>query len=77
MKNTLFYYYHISLDKIIKKDNYYYFYYDNYLYYLCRVNRPIEYINELIVLVKNLFYNNFMTIIFNVKNEPLSIINNN
>ena len=77
MKNTLFYYYHISLDKIIKKDNYYYFYYDNSLYYLCKVNRPIEYINELIMLVKNLFYNNFMTIIFNVKNEPLSIINNN
>ena len=76
MKNTLFYYYHLTPEKIIKKDNYYYFYLDNYIYYLYLVNRPLEYINELIMLTRTVNYGNFMMIIFNVNKEALSIINN-
>ena len=76
MKNTLFYYYHLTPEKIIKKDNYYYFYLDNYIYYLYKVNRPLEYINELIILLRNVYNNSFMMIIFNVNKEALSIINN-
>ncbi len=76
MKNTLFYYYHLTLEKIIKKDNYYYFYLDNYIYYLYQVNRPLEYINELIMLTRTVNYSNFMMIIFNINKEALSIINN-
>ena len=76
MKNTLFYYYHLTPEKIIKKDNYYYFYLDNYIHYLYLVNRPLEYINELIMLTRTVNYSNFMMIIFNVNKEALSIINN-
>ncbi len=76
MKNTLFYYYGLTPEKIIKKDNYYYFYLDNYIYYLYKVNRPLEYINELIILLRNVYNNSFMMIIFNVNKEALSIINN-
>ena len=76
MKNTLFYYYHLTPEKIIKKDNYYYFYLDNYIYYLYKVNRPLEYINELIILLRTIYNTNFMMIIFNVNKEALSIINN-
>lgn len=76
MKNTLFYYYGLAPEKIIKKDNYYYFYLDNYIYYLYQVNRPLEYINELIMLTRTVNYSNFMMIIFNVNREALSIINN-
>ena len=76
MKNTLFYYYGLTPEKIIKKDNYYYFYLDNYIYYLYKVNRPLEYINELIVLLRNVYNNSFMMIIFNINKEALSIINN-
>ena len=76
MKNTLFYYYHLTPEKIIKKDNYYYFYLDNYIYYLYQVNRPLEYINELIMLTRTVNYSNFMMIIFNINKEALSIINN-
>ena len=75
MKNTLFYYYHLTPEKIIKKDNYYYFYLDNYIYYLYKVNRPLEYIDELIMLTRVLTYSNFMMIIFNINREVLSIIN--
>ena len=76
MKNTLFYYYGLAPEKIIKKDNYYYFYLDNYIYYLYLINRPLEYINELIMLTRTVNYSNFMMIIFNVNKEALSIINN-
>ena len=76
MKNTLFYYYGLTPEKIIKKDNYYYFYLDNYIYYLYKVNRPLEYINELIILLRNVYNNSFMMIIFNINKEALSIINN-
>ena len=76
MKNTLFYYYGLTPEKIIKKDNYYYFYLDNYIYYLYQVNRPLEYINELIMLTRTVNYSNFMMIIFNINKEALSIINN-
>ena len=76
MKNTLFYYYGLTPEKIIKKDNYYYFYLDNSIYYLYKVNRPLEYINELIILLRNVYNNSFMMIIFNVNKEALSIINN-
>ena len=76
MKNTLFYYYGLAPEKIIKKDNYYYFYLDNYIYYLYQVNRPLEYINELIMLTRTVNYSNFMMIIFNINKEALSIINN-
>ena len=77
MKNTLFYYYGLTPEKIIKKDNYYYFYLDNYIYYLYKVNRPLEYINELIILLKSVYNNVFMMIIINNNKEALSIINNN
>ena len=76
MKNTLFYYYHLTPEKIIKKDNYYYFYLDKYIYYLYKVNRPLEYINELILLLKTVYNNSFLMIIFNVNKDALSIINN-
>ena len=76
MKNTLFYYYGLTPEKIIKKDNYYYFCLDNYIYYLYKVNRPLEYINELILLLRTIYNNNFMMIIFNVNKKALSIINN-
>ena len=76
MKNTLFYYYGLTPEKIIKKDNYYYFYLDNYIYYLYKVNKPLEYINELIILLRNVYNNSFMMIIFNINKEALSIINN-
>ena len=59
MKNTLFYYYHLTPEKIIKKDNYYYFYLDNYIYYLYKVNRPLEYINELIIFLRTIYNTNF------------------
>ena len=74
--NNLFYYYGLTPEKIIKKDNYYYFYLDNYIYYLYKVNKPLEYINELIILLRNVYNNSFMMIIFNINKEALSIINN-
>ena len=76
MKNTLFYYYHLAPEKIIKKDNYYYFYLDNYIYYLYLVNRLLEYVNELLTLNKILVNSNFMLIIYNANKQALSIINN-
>ncbi len=76
MKNTLFYYYHLNPEKIIKKDNYYYFEIDNYTYYLCLANKPIEYINELLVLNKSLINSNFMIIMLNINKQAISLINN-
>ena len=76
MKNTLFYYYGLAPQKIVRKNNCYYFYHDNYIYYLYLVNRPLEYINELIMLIKTIINSNFMTIIFNVNKEAISFINN-
>lgn len=76
MKNTLFYYYHLNPEKIIKKDNYYYFEINNNIYYLCSVNKPLEYINELLILNRNLINSNFMMIVLNINGKAISLINN-
>ena len=76
MKNTLFYYYQLNPEKVIKKNNYYYFEMNNYIYYLCLVDKPLEYINELTILNRNLINNNFMIIILNINGKAISLINN-
>lgn len=76
MKSALFYYYQLSPLKLIKKKNYYYFFYEDALYYLCLLDRPIDYINEIILLDKMLINSNYMNIIYNIKGEAISLINN-
>lgn len=76
MKNTLFYYYKLSPDKVIKKNNYYYFELDNFVCYLYLVTKPLEYINELLILNKVLVNTNFYLIVSNVNGQVISIIDN-
>lgn len=75
MKNILFYFYKILPEKIIKQDNYYCFYFGDYKYFFYLVDKPLNYINELVSFLK-IVNNNFMMIIFNVNNEPVSNFNN-
>ncbi len=74
MKNALFYYYRISIMKIVKRRQYYYFEDEYYSYYLWRLDKPISYLKEVILLRKNLINSVFMEIIYNIKNEALSVI---
>ena len=76
MKNTLFYYYQLNPEKIIKKNNYYYFEINNDIYYLCAINKPLEYIDELLILNRNLSNSNFMIIVLNINGKAISLINN-
>ena len=76
MKNTLFYYYQLNPERIIKKNNYYYFEINNDIYYLCIVDKPLEYINELTILNNNLINSNFMIIVLNINGKAISLINN-
>ena len=76
MKNTLFYYYKLAPSRIIKSNDYYYFEIDNYVYYLYLVNRPIEYINELLIINRSLINSNFMVIIYNLNKNAISLIDN-
>ena len=76
MKNTLFYYYQINPEKIIKKNNYYYFELNNCAFYLYLLDKPIEYIKELLMLNDIIINSNFFTIIFNNNGEAVSLIDN-
>ena len=49
MKNTINYYYGISIENFIKTDNDYYFYFQNNEYHLVKYTRPYE---DIIALYK-------------------------
>ncbi len=76
MKNALFYYYQINITKLIKTKEYYYFEDNNYLYYVISINKPMDYINEVISLNRMLINTKFMQIIYNLNRSPISFINN-
>ena len=76
MKNALFYYYQINVIRLVKTKDYYYFKDDNNIFYLIPINRPMDYINEVINLNKMLINTRIMQIIYNVNKSPISFINN-
>ena len=76
MKNALFYYYQINVIRLVKTKDYYYFKDGNYLYYLILINRPMDYINEVINLNRMLINTRIMHIIYNINKAPISFINN-
>ena len=76
MKNALFYYYQVNITKLKKKKKYYYFEDNNYLYYVISINKPMDYINEVISLNRMLINTKIMQIIYNLNNSPISFINN-
>ena len=76
MKNALFYYYQINALKLIKEKRYYYFEEGENIYYLYLVDRPLDYVNEVVLLNKYLINTKFMTIIYNINGQALSLINN-
>lgn len=54
MKNIINYYYNFNIDNIYLLDNKYYFNYNNINYYFIKVNKPIEEINALDSLYKEI-----------------------
>ena len=42
MKNTINYYYGISIENLVKTDNDYYFYFQNNEYHLVKYTRPYD-----------------------------------
>lgn len=78
MKNTVNYYYNIRIDEFIKKDNNYYFYLNNDEYYLILYDRPIEDINALYSLNKEMIKKRCIAheIILNKDNSAVTVINN-
>ncbi|HIS39190.1 MAG TPA: hypothetical protein IAB45_06785 [Candidatus Onthousia faecavium] len=76
MKNSLFYYYQLNVQKLIKNKNYYFFEDDNYFYYLYLINRPLSYIGELAKLNNMLVNSKFMFIVPNINRDIVSLINN-
>lgn len=76
MKNALFYYYQLNVQKLIKNKNYYSFEDDNYFYYLYLINKPLSYIGELARINMLLINSKFMFILPNINREIVSLINN-
>jgi spore coat protein YutH len=77
MKNIIYYYYNIKVDKINNSGNYYYFYYNNYLFFLLIFDKEIKYSEDIYALSKSIVPNIMHSIIKNNKNEIITYIDNN
>lgn len=78
MKNTINYYYNISIENFIKSDKNYYFYYNNEEYHLIIFNRPYEDIESLYKLNVEMVKRNCLVhkLILNKDNQLVTMINN-
>ncbi|MBR2857605.1 hypothetical protein IKE96_00020, partial [bacterium] len=52
LKNTINYYYNLSIDNLIKSNNDFHFYLNNQEYHFIKCIRPIEELNSLIHFIK-------------------------
>ena len=79
MKNYIFKYYGIKIDKIYEKNDRKYFFINNNKYYVIESNKDEMYINMLAELTNKLFINNILayTFILNKENKYYSIRNKN
>lgn len=77
MKDIIYYYYNLKIDKLINKDNNYYFYYNNNLYYLYLYNNNPNILNNIYRLSLSITPNITHKIIINKDNNIITIIDNN
>lgn len=78
MKNTINYYYNISINDFIKTDIDYYFFINNEEYHLVKYNRPIEDIDALFKLNNQMLNRKILVhqIILNKDKSAITIVNN-
>lgn len=76
MKNIIYYYYNLKIDKITNKNNNYYFYYNNYLYYFIIYNNNPNIINDIYTLSLSIKNSPIHTIIKNKNNNYLTPVEN-
>lgn len=77
MKNIIYYYYNIKIDKIYNKNKNYYFYYNSHLYYLLLYTQNPNIINNIYHLSVSIIPNITHKIIKNNKNDVITQIDNN
>ena len=78
MKNTINYYYNLSIGNLIKSNNDFYFYLNNQEYHFIKYTRPIEELNSLYILNIEMKKRNIMIdcIIINKNNQVYTLVNN-
>ena len=76
MRDIIYYYYNLKIDKISNKNNNYYFYYGGYIYGLLLYDNDIKILNNIYNLSQYIGHYKMHNIIKNNKNSIITMIDN-